>query len=80
MSTRKFSGDMADQVDQDREELIRIKEVLQWASENVVWCKSHMDEPVGFWRVRPKGVWSPPSHASPTLYEALRTAWEKRDE
>lgn len=75
MNTRKFSGDMADQVEKDRDQLIEIREVLSWASQKVWFCG---ERSYGwFVLVCPD---DPKLFKAPTLYEALRTAWEKRDE
>lgn len=74
MNTRKFSGDMADQVEKDRDQLIEMREVMSWASENVGAIS-----PIGAngWAVS----WDRSKFTTaPTLYEALHTAWEKRDE
>lgn len=74
MNTRKFSGDMADQVEKDRDQLIEIKEVMSWASQNVVSCAYVR----GRWciRLRSNLVWG---SMDPDLYEAIRLAWENRD-
>ena len=78
MNTRKFSGDMADQVEKDRDQLIEMREVMSWCSHNVLFAR-FVGDPQNLWYVD-LGIVHPVRYHAPSLYEALRIAWEKRDE
>lgn len=54
------------------EELVEVRSVLAWASEHLLCC--NFDGRDKQWCVEGRFV-----HYSPTLYAALKSAWEARD-